>query len=63
MALHHEQFATAAKLLDRGADPNIRTQQGHSTLAMAADGAPKELLAVLLSKGFDPRQAKIPERR
>jgi ankyrin repeat protein len=64
MALHHEQFATAATLLERGADPNIRTQQGHSTLAMAADeGAPKEFLAALLSKGFDPRLARIPERR
>lgn len=64
MALHHEQFATAAKLLERGADPNIRTQQGHSTMSMAADeGAPRELLAAILSKGFDPRAARIPERR
>jgi ankyrin repeat protein len=64
MALHHEQFRTAATLLERGADPNIRTQQGHMSLSIAADeGAPKELLAVLLSKGFDPQAARIPERR
>ena len=64
IALHHEQFATAAKLLERGADPNIRTQQGHSSLSMAADeGAPKTLIAALLAKGFDPQVAKIPERR
>jgi ankyrin repeat protein len=64
MALHHEQFATAARLLERGADPNIRTQQGHSTMAIAAEeGAPRELLSTILSKGFDPRAARIPERR
>ncbi len=64
VALHHEQFATAARLLERGADPNIRTQQGHSAMAMAADeGAPRELLGELLKRGFDPREAKIPERR
>jgi hypothetical protein len=64
MALHHEQFVTAAKLLERGADPNIRTQQGHSSLSIAADeGAPRELIAALLAKGFDPQAARIPERR
>lgn len=50
MALHHEQFATAAKLLARGADPGIRTKQGHSPLAIAADeGAPRTLLLALLT--------------
>lgn len=64
IAMHHEQFATAARLLDRGANPNIRSQQGASVMSMAADeGAPKELLEKLLAKGFDPRQAAIPERR
>jgi uncharacterized protein len=64
IAMHHEQFATAARLLDRGANPNIRSRQGTSVMSMAADeGAPKELLEQLLDKGFDPRRAAIPERR
>ena len=64
VALHHEQFATAAKLLELGADPNIRTQQGRSSLAMAADeGAPRQLLAKMLAEGFDPKKARIPPRR
>ena len=64
MALHHEQFATAARLLERGADPNIRTQEGYLSLAIAADeGAPPDLLTKMLAKGFDPREARIPERR
>jgi ankyrin repeat protein len=63
-ALHHEQFRTAARLLARGADPNIRSQQGTSVMSVAADeGAPPELLRALLERGFDPRQARIPERR
>ena len=58
VALHHEQFATAARLLERGANPNIRSHQGASVLAMAADeGAPKTLLEQILARGFDPRQA------
>ena len=59
VALHHEQFAIAARLLERGANPNIRSHQGTSVMAMAAEeGAPKELLETLLSVGFDPRRAK-----
>ena len=58
VALHHEQFATATRLLERGANPNIRSHQGASVLAMAADeGAPKTLLEQILARGFDPRQA------
>ena len=64
IALHHEQSATAARLLERGADPNIRSQQGMSVMSMAADeGAPVRLLTELLAKGFDPRKASIPQRR
>jgi ankyrin repeat protein len=64
IAMHHEQFATAARLLERGANPNIRSQQGTSVMAMAADeGAPKDLLVLLLDKGFSPREARVPERR
>jgi len=59
VALHHEQFKTAARLLERGANPNIRTHQGTSVMALAAEeGAPKELLEGLLARGFDPRQAR-----
>lgn len=58
VALHHEQFAAAQVLLERGADPNIRSDQGLSVMEMAAsEGAPKELIALLLEKGFDPQKA------
>ena len=61
IALHHEQFITAARLLELGANPNIRSHQGKSIMEMAAEeGAPKELLAQLLEKGFDPQQARTP---
>jgi ankyrin repeat protein len=61
IALHHEQFITAARLLELGANPNIRSHQGKSIMEMAAEeGAPKELLAQLLERGFDPRQARTP---
>lgn len=64
MALHHEQFRTAARLLELGASPNIRTQQGASAMAMAADeGAPPALLELLLDKGFDPTKAAVPQTR
>jgi ankyrin repeat protein len=59
VALHHEQFASAQTLLERGADPNIRSDQGLSVMEMAAgEGAPKELIALLLEKGFDPQKAQ-----
>lgn len=59
VALHHEQFETAAALLQHGANPNIRSHQGISVLSMAADeGAPKALLEQILARGFDPRQAR-----
>ena len=58
VALHHAQFASAQVLLERGADPNIRSDQGLSVMEMAAsEGAPKELIALLLEKGFDPQKA------
>lgn len=56
VALHHRQFKTAARLLERGADPNIRTRQGTTAMAIAADkGGPPELLRMLI--------AKTPERK
>jgi ankyrin repeat protein len=51
IALHHEQFKTAALLLERGAQAGLRSRQGTSVLAMAADeGAPKELLQAIVAR-------------
>jgi ankyrin repeat protein len=59
VALHHEQFNTALVLLKRGANPNIRSHQGASVMAMAAEeGAPTTLLQELLARGFAPRSSK-----
>lgn len=53
VALHHQQFKAAAMLLAHGADPNLRSDQDLSTMDMArAEGAPKELIDLLLAKGF-----------
>lgn len=50
VALHHEQFDTAARLLERGADPAIRSAQGKTVVAMAEEeGAPKQLLAAIVA--------------
>ena len=58
VALHHEQFATATRMLERGADPNIRSDQGRTVMAIASEeGAPVELLQALLARGFDPNKA------
>ena len=63
IALHHEQFVTATRMLELGANPNIRSHQGTSIMEMAAEeGAPKELLTELLDRGFDPRLARTPTR-
>ena len=63
VALHHEQFVTAARLLERGANPNIRSHQGASVMAMAAEeGAPPALLQELLARGFDPTKATRADR-
>ena len=51
VALHHEQFKTAARLLERGAHVGLRSRQGTSVLAMAADeGAPRELLEAIVAR-------------
>ncbi|MEW6323306.1 MAG: ankyrin repeat domain-containing protein [Acidobacteriota bacterium] len=61
VALHHEQFAVAALLLERGANPNIRSGQGRSVLEVASsEGAPRELLQALLDRGYDARLARRP---
>lgn len=64
MALHHEQFHTAALLLERGADPNILSQQRQSVLSLAAnERAPRELLQKILARGFDAERAQRPRQR
>ena len=58
VALHHAQFNSARVLLEHGADPNILSDQGMSAMAMAsAEAAPKELIRLLVEKGFDPQLA------
>ena len=59
VALHHEQFASARVMLEHGADPNILSDQKLSVMSMAsAEGAPRELIALMLQKGFDPQRAR-----
>jgi ankyrin repeat protein len=58
VALHHEQFKSARVMLERGADPNILSDQGMSVMVVAeAEGAAKDLVALIVSKGFDPHKA------
>jgi ankyrin repeat protein len=58
VALHHEQFNSARVLLEHGADPNILSDQGVSVMAMASnEGAPRELISLIVEKGFDPQRA------
>ena len=51
VALHHQQFKSATALLEKGADPNIRSDQGMSAMDMArVQGAPKELVDLMVAK-------------
>jgi ankyrin repeat protein len=57
VALDHEQFKSARVMLEHGADPNLLSDQGMSVMSMAAaEGAPRELVALLVEKGFDPQK-------
>ena len=59
VALHHEQFRSARVLLEHGADPNILSDQGMSVVSVAAaEGAPRELIALMMEKGFDPQRMR-----
>ena len=59
VALHHEQFNSARVMLEHGADPNILSDQGMSAMAVAsAEGAPRELIALMMEKGFDPQKGR-----
>lgn len=63
VALDHELFVTAARMLERGANPNIRSHQGTTVMAVAAEeDAPRQLLEDLLARGFDARKATTPVR-
>ncbi|MEO8681740.1 MAG: ankyrin repeat domain-containing protein [Vicinamibacterales bacterium] len=56
VALHHDQFKSAQVLLEHGADPNIRSDQGMSVMEVASgEGAPRELIELIVAKGFDPQ--------
>ena len=58
VALHHDQFQSARVMLEHGADPNILSDQGMSVMTVASsERAPKELVALLVEKGFDPQKA------
>jgi ankyrin repeat protein len=58
VALHHRQFNSARVLLEHGADPNILSDQGLSAMVFAsAEDAPKDLVALMIEKGFDPQKA------
>lgn len=51
VALHHDQFKSAAVMLEHGADPNIKSDQGLTAMDMArAEGAPKDLIELIKAK-------------
>lgn len=58
VALHHQQFKSARVLLERGADPNILSDQGMSVMTMASvEHAPNELISLIEQKGFAAEKA------
>ena len=53
VALHHRQFKTASVLLEHGADPTLKSDQGMSVMEMAkVEGAPGELLNLIEQKSL-----------
>jgi ankyrin repeat protein len=53
VALHHRQFKTAALLLERGADPTLKSDQGMTVMEMAkAEGAPSDLVHLIEQKAL-----------
>ena len=58
VALHHKQFSSARVMLEHGADPNILSDQDMSAMVVAtAEDAPKDLIALMIEKGFDAHKA------
>jgi ankyrin repeat protein len=50
-AVHHKQFNSARVLLEHGADPDLKSDQGVSIMDMAREeGAPEELLRLIQTK-------------
>jgi uncharacterized protein len=54
VALHHDQFKSAAVLIRHGANVNIKSDQGMTVLEMAqSEGAPQELVELIKSKSVN----------
>jgi len=51
VALHHKQFQSAIVLLNHGADPTLKSDQGMTVMEMAeVEGAPKEVTDLIRHK-------------
>jgi ankyrin repeat protein len=51
VALHHRQFRSAIVLLQHGADPTLKSDQGMTVMQMAeVEGAPKEVIDLIAEK-------------
>jgi ankyrin repeat protein len=51
VALHHKQFKSAIVLLNHGADPTLKSDQGMTVMEMAeVEGAPKEVMDLIRTK-------------
>ena len=51
LALYNDQFEAARLLLDAGADPNVRSNEGHSPLRACAEQGFHEMAALVLAMG------------
>jgi len=54
VALHHRQFKSATVLLERGADPTMKSDQGMTVMDMAkVEGAPEPVLRLIEQKAAE----------
>ena len=58
VAIHHEQFKSAAVLLEGGADPNVRTGQGRSIMEFASVERVRFVLRILQPGQAGPNQTR-----